>query len=479
MSKRSRMTELEAFATQGRRSEPVGSRGKGTLLLERKASGSIMAYYRERSEQSDKRLQLGTLIRKPTPGTNEHTLSELRAEALRVSAEVEASGNLAKYLESKAADETARQEEQTKRERELAELSMRGTFEELLDNYVAYLQQTGKASAYKVKSLFRVNIRERRPDLAAKFADEITPEDLVELLKGVLLRKPKERGIGHKAKAPASNMRSTTDELRRYLKTAFNYAAAAHLSVDSRISDSKKFIINNNPAALIPAINGASGGNTESLTPRELGEILRHLEKLPNQRKCAIGKALIYLGGQRIKQLVTATWDDITDNSISLFDAKGQKTEAWEHLLPLTPRIQEIIAPLINNKLGPGPFSLTDNNSIHPDTAAKIFTEASQHLVKAGKTEPFTWQRIRATVETLMAANGITKELRAWILSHGRADIQGKHYDRFAYMPEKAAALEKWGKYLDELAENERPQGESDTILAKRRRPSGIKNGLT
>lgn len=468
MAKRSRMTELEAHATQGRQSEPLGSRGKGTLLLERKASGSIMAYYRERSEQSDKRLQLGILSKKPTPDTSERTLSELRTEALKISAEVEAAGSLEKYLALKAADEIARHEKQAKHERESAELSKRGTFGELLDNYIAHLQQANKASEYKVRSLFRVNVHDSRPDLAAKFADEVTPEDLVELLKGVLLRKPKARGIGHKAKAPDSNMRSTTDELRRYLKTAFNHAAGAHLSVDTRISSNKKFTISSNPAALIPAINDASGGNTESLTPRELGELLRHLDTLP-KRKSAIAKALIYLGGQRIKQLVTVTWNDINDTSISLLDAKGQKAEAWEHLLPLTPRIQEILQPLITDKMGPGPFSLTDNNVIHPDTAAKIFADASQHLVKAGKTEAFTWQRIRATVESLMAANGVSPQLRAWILSHGRSGIQGKHYDRFAYMPEKTAALSMWGKYLDDLADNQCSVGQ-DTILSKRRR---------
>lgn len=43
MAKRARLTDLEAHAVKTRKSEPVGSRGKGTLLLERKASGGINA----------------------------------------------------------------------------------------------------------------------------------------------------------------------------------------------------------------------------------------------------------------------------------------------------------------------------------------------------------------------------------------------------------------------------------------------------
>lgn len=38
MAMRTRMTEMEAYAVKTRQSEPVGSRGKGTLLLQRKAS---------------------------------------------------------------------------------------------------------------------------------------------------------------------------------------------------------------------------------------------------------------------------------------------------------------------------------------------------------------------------------------------------------------------------------------------------------
>ncbi|MNF66834.1 hypothetical protein D3C84_486320 [compost metagenome] len=69
MAKRTRLTDLEAHAVKTRKSEPVGSRGKGSLLLERKASGAINAYYRERTPTSDQRLPLGTLARKPRPGT--------------------------------------------------------------------------------------------------------------------------------------------------------------------------------------------------------------------------------------------------------------------------------------------------------------------------------------------------------------------------------------------------------------------------
>ncbi|MCY1290083.1 hypothetical protein D9M69_491170 [compost metagenome] len=318
--------------------------------------------------------------------------------------------------------------------------------------------------------MFRVNVTEFRPTLAAKYANEIQPEEISELLSAVLERVPKARGIGNKAKAPTTNMRSTADELRRYMRTAFNHAAASHLAVGKKGKNaSKLFAVSSNPAALIPTIEDAKGGNTESLEPAELTELLRFLDTLP-ERKQAIAKTLIYLGGQRIKQLLAVRWDDIDSDTICLLDAKGRKAEAWEHLLPITPRISEIMAPLLTNQSGPGPFAA------HKDTVSRIFSDASKALVSAGKASPFNWQRVRATCETLLAAKGVSTDVRAWLLSHGRTGVQAKHYDRNSYLPEKTAALQMWGNYLDGLVSGEPGTDENVIVLAKRRKVVGRKN---
>ena len=71
------------------------------------------------------------------------------------------------------------------------------------------------------------------------------------------------------------------------------------------------------------------------------------------------------------------------------------------------------------------------------------------------------------TVETLLAAQGVSAEVRAWLLSHGRSGVQQKHYDRYSYLPEKRAALEQWGRYLDRLKEG--GISENIVLLSKRR----------
>lgn len=470
MAKRTRLTEMEAYAVKTRQSEPVGSRGKGTLLLERKASGAILAYYRERTQTSDKRLQVGILSKKPTPDTEERTLDGIRSEVLKVSAEVAMAGSLSKYLELRDEAE-ARAVSEHEKQRLMAEAeAKRGTFGDLLESYLSHMEQKGKASANKVRSLFRVNVFQLRPDLAQRYANEIQPADITNLLDDVLERKPKPRGIGHKAQPPASNMRSTADELRRYIRTAFNHAAASHLAAGQRgKAGNKLFSINVNPAALIPPIEDAKGGNTESLSPVELAELLIYLDGLP-ERKKAIAQALVYLGGQRIKQLLAANWQDVTETSITLLDAKGKKAEAWEHLLPITPRIKEIISPLLADRIGPGPFALAPEMNAHRDTVSRIFSDASKALVSAGKSAPFSWQRVRATCETLLAANGVSTEVRAWLLSHGRTGVQAKYYDRNTYLPEKTAALLMWGEYLDGLVSGESKAETNVIVLAKRRK---------
>ncbi|MFM9883762.1 MAG: integrase, partial [Burkholderiales bacterium] len=59
---------------------------------------------------------------------------------------------------------------------------------------------------------------------------------------------------------------------------------------------------------------------------------------------------------------------------------------------------------------------------------------------------------LRRTVETRLAQLGVTKDVRAQVLSHGRTSgVQEKHYDRHDYLPEKARALATWEAHLAEI----------------------------
>lgn len=56
--------------------------------------------------------------------------------------------------------------------------------------------------------------------------------------------------------------------------------------------------------------------------------------------------------------------------------------------------------------------------------------------------EGFQLKRVRSGVETLLAANRISREIRGHVQSHGLTGIQVRHYDGHDYMLEKRQALE-------------------------------------
>lgn len=470
MAKRIRLTELEAYNVKGKKSEPIGSRGKGTLTLERKAAGFINGYYRERTNAGDKRVALGTLTKNPRPDTNEMDLDAMRLAALRMATASIAAGGIEQYLRQQLKLKANAIAELERLAAQAALEVRRGSFSDLLDSYVAHLRNSGKVSYRAVENQFKAHIKDYHPVLILRPAASIQPEDIQLVLSEVLKRKPKGRGVGNHAAGGASNdMRSVCNNLRLSLQAAFSHAVKAHLSPERIAHSGKVFAIQANPVRDVPAVQGAKRANTESLTPHEMGELLRYLDKLPEPKR-AITNALIYFGGQRMTQLCAIPWKAVTDDTICLLDAKGRKEHAWEHLLPITGRINEILAPLVEHRIGAGPFAFSEDSTASTSTIIKAFSEAGRELAAAGKTRVFTYRNVRVTAETLMAHQGINSEVRAWLLSHGRSGVQAKHYDRYAYLPEKRAALELWGRYLDALAKG--ANSSSDIVLLTRKKKS-------
>ncbi len=450
--------------------ESLPGRGTGALVFKRPNDGPPTCYYRYHHAGKQVLVKLGAYRR--TAREVGFTLPELRDKAAAMAQIAREHGDVKAFLaQQQLAAELARadaEREILERQRRAEIEARKGSFADLLEAYAVDLERHGKVSHRKVRQLFKSHVADHHPELVGRKAADIQPEDIQLILAGVLQRKPKGRGIRNKAKAEAGNgMKTTADELRRYLKAAFNFAAKAHLSAERIAESGKLFAINSNPVALIPKISGTGLGNTESLTPAELAELLRYLDTQP-ERHAAIARAFLYFGGQRLRQLVAVPWDGVADDVLVLLDAKGRKDSAWEHLLPITSRLKEIMQPLLQARLGPGPFSLDGQATIHADTLSKLFTAAGRALAKDGKARfPFSWRHLRATCETLLAAQRVPEEVRAWLLSHGRTGIQAKHYDRFAYLPEKTAALEQWGRYLDGLHAGE--QVDNVVLLSRRK----------
>ncbi|HUG77907.1 MAG TPA: integrase, partial [Burkholderiales bacterium] len=106
--------------------------------------------------------------------------------------------------------------------------------------------------------------------------------------------------------------------------------------------------------------------------------------------------------------------------------------------MPLTPFALEQLKPLreLNGETD-YLFSADGKTPMVVETLSKAVAEVAK--------EQFDQRDIRRTVETTLQKLGVDREVRAHLLSHGRTKgVQGQHYERYDFLPEKRQALERW-----------------------------------
>lgn len=84
--------------------------------------------------------------------------------------------------------------------------------------------------------------------------------------------------------------------------------------------------------------------------------------------------------------------------------------------------------------------------------------------------ESFDLRDIRRTCETMMAGMGVSKDVRAQLLSHGLSGVQAAHYDRYEYITEKRNTLEAWERRLDDITKGD----SSNNVLPMRRKKTTV-----
>jgi integrase len=446
MAKRTRMTEMEAYAVKTRQSEPVGSRGKGTLLLERKASGAIMAFYRERSADSDRRLPLGILAKKPKPGTDERTLDALRAEALRLSTEAGAAGGLAKYLElqveRQAAAEAERvaafeaaEAERIERQR-IAEIeAARGSFSDLFLDYIESRRNKATPGVVKeLERLFKTNLQAPHPAIMQMKARDIRSDHILAILNPIWER-------GSKVQA---------DRMRSFLVAAFNHG----LTVESVVgrANAKVYSLEMNPAATIK-VEKVSAPVERALSDTELRQFWETIENTEGvgPAMALLFKLVIATGGQRIKNIIETTWDDydLGAGTVRLVHRKGRggQTMGRPHLVPLTSRalaIMERVKAINGNHPWPWtthgkqPFVISS-----PTHAVADWLDSKHAIIDGQRVGGFSPRDLRRTCTQLMQKYGIDDRLSDLLQAHGQTGVVAAHYrnNPEAALPEKRRAI--------------------------------------
>jgi integrase len=205
-----------------------------------------------------------------------------------------------------------------------------------------------------------------------------------------------------------------------------------------------------------------------TLSEAELGGTLRLLRERRgvqfDDALAAIELSLL-LGGQRPAQVLrlTTTDVDLAARTVTLLDGKGRRETARRHVLPLTDAAQELVEAILAVRRAEWLFG-DKSAQTHKDTVARkgvsllaeVQANVAAKIEQAGGKVPerpkIETRDLRRTAETMLAAMGISKDVRAQLLSHGLGGVQDRHYDQHSYMSEKRHALQAWNDRLEALA---------------------------
>lgn len=424
-----------------------GARGAGRLYLRVQPSGRRSFYYRCAGPVGDRQsIPLGEYIQKG--GRAGLTLTEARDKAgelarLYLSGIKDLKGHI--EAEHRARERAIRVAEETARHEEAE--AKRGSLRNLLNGYVEHLERAEKVDWKDVQSIFRLHVFNQFQDLADLKASEVKARDLREVL----------------AKLVDAGKGRTAGKLRSYLRAAF--AAAAKAEFDPTAPASLiGFGIEANPCDVLPSMAQFNVAGERTLTEEELGLYLNGIDFFPLMTQRAMRLA-IYLGGQRPTQLLRVTPADVdlteTGGEIRLRDPKGSRKTARLHILPLVGVAREVVGELMKlNEKSTFLFQSVEDSHLRPETLSAAVFEISSALVDCCRSRSvFQGKDIRRTCETMLAGMGISKDIRAQLLSHGLSGVQDRHYDRHGYGDEKRNVLKSWNDKLEALRKGDHPSG--------------------
>ncbi|KFL36713.1 tyrosine-type recombinase/integrase [Arenimonas donghaensis] len=403
-----------------------GNRNVGALRAKGGPNGARFYFrYRDSAGRYDD-LPLGAFDARGRDGL---TLTEAKTRAGELSRRY-----LGGETDLRLALETERREtelalEAKARAHEAAKAKRAATLGALLTAYVAQLERDGKASAKAVARAVTRHVAEPWPSLWEKAAEEVTIEDLVAVL----------------ARVVDGGKLTEARKLRAYLSAA--YQAAIRARQDARgLEALRKLRITRNPARDLATVDGGSKARDRALSVAELQAYWRRIRALPCRPAGALLRFHLLTGAQRVEQLSRLTKDDLDRDAdaVCLRDAKGRRKVPRLHLVPLLPEAWDALQAMAPGRVGPFLFSVTagETGAAYSSVLLRL-REVVAAMEKAGELErgPFTVGDLRRTVETRLAAVGVSTETRAQLQSHGLGGVQARHYDRHDYLEDKRAAL--------------------------------------
>ena len=221
---------------------------------------------------------------------------------------------------------------------------------------------------------------------------------------------------------------------RKTIRAAFTWALGS--THDYTTQGGNNWNLTTSPAALIPADPAANNSGERFLSRAEFLKLLAWLDASRDPlAKCV---KLIAMTGQRVEEIAGLKARDYADGA--LFWEKT-KVEKRPHYLPLPTGCRALLDGI--KPTGGLYFPVNGKAATHPALrdVVKLF------CTQTG-TADFTTRDLRRTWKTLAGEAGVSKDARDLVQNHAKSGASSKHYDRYEYVKEKAAALDTWAAWV-------------------------------
>ena len=392
-------------------------RNRGRLALKILPDGSKYFYFQYFARNKRKTISIGRY--KSAANMVGVTLSEARDKAREWGALISKGIDVKHHLE-----EIFRQNAKDKL----------GSFQHLLDSYVASMEANGKRSYKHVERSLKMYIETPFQSIMILPANEIDTRMIRDIIGRMI-----EKGVT-----------THSNRVRSYLHAAFQHGIMQDNNPRKFTKQRVTFDLKFNPVSLIPRQRDFEYVGNHVIPPDEIKIIWEELPQKHHIVSYVI--ELAFETGQRTGELLKIKWSDCDfDKKLMRVTAEVSKNSR-ENLVPLN---DLTIQTLENLRLVSGSSEYlfpafrggyVENQHMFGTTLSKIVRD---FCINQKKISKFTPRDIRRTVKTLMGEAGISKEIRDRLQNHAFNDVSSKHYDRYDYLPEKRQGMKIWNDFLE------------------------------
>jgi integrase len=298
-----------------------------------------------------------------------------------------------------------------------------GTLGDLLELYIADLEEDGKRSAKEVK---RIKGKDVPSFLLLRPAHLVSRDDILDVLAAIAQRGAKVH----------------SDNVRAYLRAAFELGIHARSMTRWR-GKAPRFRIEHNPVATIKRTLSRKPKGQRALSEAEVQE-LWGTNLLTPQMHLAL--KFILASGQRVEEVLHATWDEF-DLGKRLWTIPGERRKTRSktsepHLVPLAELHVQILEDIDRTTRDPR-FLFPARGTGGPRRYDSL-TKSVAIFVKNSGMQSFSARDLRRTFKTLAGSMSIPLEMRNRLQGHALVDVGSVYYDRYDYLDQKREAMEQW-----------------------------------